>query len=212
MAEHDDQPGGLITVRPELDAAEHHLVVHGLRAGPEHEQIPHATVEDNLGRNTRIDAGKDQSERILVGGDRLPALDRLVRMLQLPVHPALVSLHQQLQCLPRVRPPRSRSCHQVLQPDRPRPCTPPESPRPAGTVAALIAAPWSRLPAHREHQAGRSPATSPRPAPARNPAPGSCRAAPPVPSTPPRTSRSAARSRLACLPIRDRRPEPNRSA
>src|SRR6266568_895947 len=97
MAEHEDQPGGLITVRPELDAAEYHLVVHGLRAGPEHEQIPDATVEDNLGRNARIDAGEDQGERLLAGGDFTPAPGGLVRMLQLPVHPALVSLHQQLQ-------------------------------------------------------------------------------------------------------------------
>jgi hypothetical protein len=140
MAEHDDQPGGLITVRPELDAAEHHLVVHCLRAGPEHEQIPHATVEDNLGRNARIDAGKDQGQRILVAGDCMPALDGLVRMLQLPVHPALVSLHQQRQCLPRPRPLRSRSCHKVLQLDRRRPYTPPGCPRPAATVAVLTAA------------------------------------------------------------------------
>src|SRR6266567_555961 len=67
MAEHDDQPGRLIAVWPELDAAEYHLVVHRLPAGPEHEQVPDAAVEDDLGRNARIDAGEDQGERILVG-------------------------------------------------------------------------------------------------------------------------------------------------
>src|SRR5580704_13779969 len=68
VAEDEHEPCRREEFRPELDASQDHLVVQGLRAGPDHEHLAEPAVEHDLWRNPRVDAGDHGRERVLVVG------------------------------------------------------------------------------------------------------------------------------------------------
>src|SRR5580658_4093303 len=113
MTEHHDQPARLVSVGPELDAAEHYTLVQGLPAGPDHEEIANSAVKNDLWRHPRVDAGENEREWSLVRGDLKPPGDCLMRVLKQSAYPPLVSLTQQIESI-------RRFCHMSLRAERKR--------------------------------------------------------------------------------------------
>lgn len=75
--------GNAQLLHPVLDGCEDRLVEH-LPGGPYAEQVPDPLVEDQLGRDTGVDAADDDRERVLPGGEDMPPGALLVGMTGLP--------------------------------------------------------------------------------------------------------------------------------